>query len=33
LNLDYEIETLLRFSSENNIDPLPSEKLSSKDEF
>jgi len=33
MNLDYEIETLLRLSSEKIIEPLPSEKFSSKDEF
>lgn len=33
LNIDFEIETQLKFSSENIIEPLPSEKLSSNDEF
>jgi hypothetical protein len=33
LNIDFEIETLLKFNSEKTIEPLPREKLSSKDEF
>jgi hypothetical protein len=32
MNEEFDIKTLLRFSSENIIDPLPIEKFSSKDE-
>ena len=33
LNIDYDIETLLKDSSEKIIEPLPREKFSSKVEF